>query len=94
MAPCTRRERLAGTAPSGAGEGCGGNSGCCSSSDEDSKAFEGWQQLLVAGPSWSADPGTAGKSPSLTRDERVGPSPARTCQRSWPEPGQVLASPG
>lgn len=43
------REQLAGTAPSRAGKGSGGNSGCSSSSDEDGKAFEGWQQLLVVG---------------------------------------------
>lgn len=49
MAQCMHREQLAGTAPSGTGKGSGGNSGRCSSSDEDSKAFEVWQQLLVTG---------------------------------------------
>lgn len=54
MAQCMHRERLgcqwhAGTAPRGAGKGSGGNSGRWSSSHEDNKAFEVWQQLLVTG---------------------------------------------
>lgn len=84
--------RLVGTAPGWPGRVLGGNSGRCSS-DEDDRAFEVWQQLLVAGSQLVHRTPRQPESPHHTLwMGKVGSSAERTCPRSQAELYQELAS--